>query len=144
VELGGDGTVLASTDKLRREGFFLTKSFLRGLLDDLDGEGDVSSSRLRFKGEKFDSGECDFLKGDSWFLNLENELGVLLGTTGRTSMSGVIDSFRDEYEDSLLRRFRNEYDGPSPDSSSIDSFGSLLSSPSWPADQPLANLSSQV
>jgi hypothetical protein len=50
-------------------------------LDDLDGDGDTnSSSRLRFRGVRLGSTDNDFRRGDSAFLNLDSDLGVLFGT----------------------------------------------------------------
>jgi hypothetical protein len=77
----GESSMLAKVEIFKRDSSVLKKGCGLAFLDDLDGDGDSnSSSRLRFRGVRLGSTDDDFRRGDSAFLNLDNDLGVLFGT----------------------------------------------------------------
>jgi hypothetical protein len=117
-ELGGNGLNLASSPKLVGTSILTScvlivissSSTLIGLsaLSFLTGwdSGEVNSSKSLFLlvGVWQGSTDGDLSRGDSTFLNLEIDLGVLFGTCGLRFTSGVSDWFRDELTEAFLRR----------------------------------------
>lgn len=94
AELDGDWSELMLAEKdVFGSSYF--RGLGRGFLACLDGVSRFSSSLFLFRGVSvlsLGSTEGDWVRGDdSWFLNRDSDLGVLLRTCGRMLTSGVSD-----------------------------------------------------
>jgi hypothetical protein len=122
VELGGDGLSLASSLKLMDASMLMSSPLtVKSLSSTLIGlsafdffagwDSDAVSGSMPlflFLGVRLGSTEGDLSSGDSAFLNLDIDFGVLFGTCGLRLTSGVSDSLREELTEAFLRR-RSEY-----------------------------------
>jgi len=146
-ELSGDGSMLSRVKTLHSSILTVLLAFSGSFFLALFFAGVTKLSFFRFKGEMFlGSTDGDFRSGESRFLNLEMERGVLFDTNGRIWTSGVIDWLREESSEASRVLLRNEYDSRVLDTgtSSIDTSGTDSSSSCSFRVQPFSQFSSHV